>query len=252
MSVANARREYRTWMIDSRRWDNYRPRSGDIIVATYPKCGTTWMKQIVSLLIFQSPEPRNISEIGPWIDCRISPPVEILFAALDAQMHRRFLKAHLPYDGLPSFEEVRYIHVARDGRDACLSYHNQITRFRPEARAALDRIGLEDEALRRPYPQIPDHAAEYFRLWMREGIGGAADGTPFLSYFDLERTYWAARRRSNVLMVLATSRPIWPARCAAWRTSLVLMLSKRPSPNWSRRQLSTKCAVLAVHSCPGF
>ena len=28
---------YRTWMADSRRWDAYRPRAGDIIVATYPQ-----------------------------------------------------------------------------------------------------------------------------------------------------------------------------------------------------------------------
>lgn len=201
MSVVNARREYRTWMIDSRRWDNYRPRPGDIIVATYPKCGTTWMQQIVSLLIFQSPEPRNIGEVAPWIDRRISPPVETLFAALDAQTHRRFLKAHLPFDGLPKFDAVRYIHVARDGRDACLSYHNQITRFRPEVRAALDQIGMEDETLRRPYPQIPEDAADYFRTWVSEGIGKVADGIPFLSYFGLEQTYWAARRRTNVLMV---------------------------------------------------
>ena len=201
MSTTSTPQVYRTWMIDSRRWDGYRPRAGDIIVATYPKCGTTWMQQIVSLLIFQSTEPRDIGETAPWIDRRVAPPVEALFAALDAQTHRRFLKSHLPFDGLPSFDAVRYIHVARDGRDACLSYHNQITRFRPEVRAELDRIGIADETLRRPYPHIPVHAADYFRMWLSEGVGRGKDGTPNLSYFDLERTYWAARRKPNLLMV---------------------------------------------------
>src|SRR5262249_58154642 len=57
MQCEPARQVYRTWMIDSRRWSAYRPRSGDVIIATYPKCGTTWMQRIVGLLIFQSPEP---------------------------------------------------------------------------------------------------------------------------------------------------------------------------------------------------
>ena len=159
------------------------------------------MQQIVSLLIFQSPEPRDLGEIGAWIDRRISPPAENLFATLDAQTHRRFMKAHLPFDGLPIHDEVKYIHVARDGRDSCISYHNQITRFKPEVRAALDEAGLSDETLRRPYPTFPESVSEYFRTWMSEGVGGASDGTPFLSYFDLEKTYWRERRRGNLLMV---------------------------------------------------
>jgi aryl sulfotransferase len=201
MSVKDERSIYRTWMVDSRRWDGYRPRAGDIIVATYPKCGTTWVQQIVTLLIFQSPEPRPISDIAPWIDRRLGGPPEPLFATIDAQTHRRSLKTHLPFDGLPIHDEVKYIHVARDGRDACISYHNQITRFKPEVRAALDEAGLTDETLRRPYPTFPESAGEYFRMWMSEGVGGASDGTPFLSYFDLEKTYWRERRRKNLLMM---------------------------------------------------
>jgi len=41
MLIQPALREYRTWSIDSRRWEHYRPRPGDIVIATYPKCGTT-------------------------------------------------------------------------------------------------------------------------------------------------------------------------------------------------------------------
>jgi hypothetical protein len=40
----------RNWIMDSRRWDGYKPREGDVIIATPPKVGTTWMQQIVSLL----------------------------------------------------------------------------------------------------------------------------------------------------------------------------------------------------------
>src|ERR1043166_8841424 len=65
-----APKHYLTWTTDSTRWAHYTPRDGDVIIGTAWKCGTTWTQQIVSLLIFQSPEPRPILEISPWIDCR--------------------------------------------------------------------------------------------------------------------------------------------------------------------------------------
>lgn len=63
MLARPATREYRTWILDSRRWQRYRPRADDIIIATYPKCGTTWMQRIVGLLVFQTPEAKPIMEI---------------------------------------------------------------------------------------------------------------------------------------------------------------------------------------------
>ena len=201
MPETRARAAYRTWMVDSRRWDAYRPRAGDIVVATYPKCGTTWMQQIVNLLIFQTPDPRDLGEISPWIDRRVGTPLEAVLSRLDAQAHQRSMKSHLPFDALPIFDEVRYIHVARDGRDACMSYHNQITRFKPEMIEALSKSGLEDETIGKPYPTIPADVTAYFRMWLTEGLGGATDGMPFVSYFDLEKTYWTERHRPNLLMV---------------------------------------------------
>ena len=72
MLVRHALKEYRTWSADSRRWLAYQPRAGDIVVATYPKCGTTWMQRIVNLLIFQSAEPQPVSKLSPWYDMRIA------------------------------------------------------------------------------------------------------------------------------------------------------------------------------------
>ena len=58
--IRPALREYRTWTTDSRRWNHYQPRRDDIVIATYPKCGTTWMQQIVSSLVFQDAAPRSL------------------------------------------------------------------------------------------------------------------------------------------------------------------------------------------------
>lgn len=202
MLIRHAQREYRTWSIDSRRWDDYRPRPDDIVIATSPKCGTTWTQQIVSSLVFQDATPRPISTVSLWPDTRFRLSAEDLRAAMEAQTHRRFLKTHVPIDGLPLYSEVRYIHVARDGRDAVLAMHNHYGGFTEPHLRLLDRIGLEDPCIGRPYPRLPQDPAEYFRLWLSEPVvAGQSDGLPSPSFFDLEVSYWAERRRPNVLLV---------------------------------------------------
>src|SRR5215467_14216172 len=114
---------------DSRVWERWRPRSDDIIIATYAKCGTTWMQRIVCMLVFQSAEAKPLHEVSPWFEMRPGPPLEKRFADAEAQTHRRFLKTHLPHDALPIHDGVKFIHVARDGRDAALSFHNHLFNF---------------------------------------------------------------------------------------------------------------------------
>jgi aryl sulfotransferase len=193
-------REVRTWAFDSRRWAGYRPRPDDVIVATYPKCGTTWMQRILGMLVLQSPEPRPISEVSTWIDARFREPAEAVLARMAAQAHRRILKSHLPADALPLYEGVRIVHVARDERVACLSFHNHSLAFKPATLAVFDRIGLEDPRIRRPYPRPDPDVRAFFREW----VGTRADSgqaTPSLDFFAFQASWWAERARPNVLMV---------------------------------------------------
>jgi aryl sulfotransferase len=189
---------YKTWGTDSTRWAYYQPRDEDIVIATYPKCGTTWMQQIVSLLIFQSPEPRSVLEISPWIDCRFRYSVEEMAEIIEGQPHRRFFKSHLPFDGLPQYDQVRYIHVARDGRDACMSFFNHCSAFTPLAYEVFDGVAEELG----PMPRVPVDPRTFWRNWCTRGVvPGATDGYPDLSFFDLEATYWQARHSNNLLLV---------------------------------------------------
>jgi aryl sulfotransferase len=125
-------RRVRNIIMDSHRWDGHEPRTGDVIVATYPKCGTTWTQRIVALLIHQSPAPRDIMGEAPWLDATIFNPAAEMLATLKAQTHRRSVKTHLPLDAFPVFEGVKVIHTVRDGRDACVSMHNHQLGIRPE------------------------------------------------------------------------------------------------------------------------
>lgn len=191
----------RVWQFDSRRWDRFVPRPDDIVISTYPKCGTTWMQRIVSMLVFQSAEPLPLMDVSIWVDGRYL-PIERVLEALEAQSHRRFIKAHQPHDALPIHEKVRYIHVARDGRDSALSYHHHLLQLRDEVIERFSNAGMADETLGRPFPPTPADPAAYFHRWITEGVDpDAADGMPLPSYFEFEKSWWAARDQENVLLV---------------------------------------------------
>jgi aryl sulfotransferase len=202
MRAQGSLREYRTWSVDSRRWQAFLPRPDDVIIVTYPKCGTTWMQRIVSLLVFQTTEPRPIAEISAWIEQRFMQPIEETIARIEAQPHRRFLKSHLPADGLPLFGNVKYIHVGRDGRDACMSFHNHVAGFVDMALERLSKAGMDDPAVGRPYPPPLADPAEFFHRWLSEGaVAGHEDGLPNLSFFQFEQSWWNVRGQTNTLLV---------------------------------------------------
>ena len=195
-----ATRQIRDWVADSAHWDRYRPRLGDVIIATAPKVGTTWMQQIVRLLIFQDPAPTSIKDLSPWLEARFQIPIDVAIPMLEAQTHRRFLKSHLPFDALPLYDEVFYIHVARDPRDAAMSFSNHYNSFTPAALAKFDEIGTADETIGRPYPRAPSDARGFFLEWLsRKGGDGATASAA--RFFETERTYWSERMRPNLLLV---------------------------------------------------
>ena len=192
---------------DSRRWDAFQPRDGDIVIATFAKCGTTWTQRIVDLLVFQSPDVRQFGETSPWLDATIFNPLEADLATLEAQTHRRYIKSHLPFDALPVWDTVKYIHVGRDGRDARLSWQNHEQGFRPEfmARIASNAMALaaqQGAAPAGPPPAPPEDPREYLLQWL-DGLEVtlAAPGGATSTFFGFEATYWRERHRPNLLLV---------------------------------------------------
>jgi aryl sulfotransferase len=195
-------RRVSTATIDSTRWTSFAPRPGDIVIATYPKSGTTWTQRIVDLLIFQDATPRAFGKASIWLDSRFAAPVGEALAALEAQTHRRFIKSHLPFDALPIYDEVKYIHVARDGRDAFLSLHNHLRGMTPAMKAGIAAAAAaEPGAARLPRPETPEDPRMFFQQWIAAEEGDCeAEPAGDVSYFDFEASFWRERRRENLLL----------------------------------------------------
>jgi aryl sulfotransferase len=183
---------------DSRRWDAYRPSSGDVIISTASKSGTTWMQRILSLLVFGSGDlPDALLRVSPCLDQWFQGDLDEEIARLEAQDHRRFLKSHVPLDGLPYFPEVRYINVGRDTRDVFMSAWNHYGSYTD---VMLNRLsqGPTGEAL----PPCPQDVREYWRLWMTKGSYPWEEmGYPFGSPHAHAESFWVHRHLPNILMV---------------------------------------------------
>jgi hypothetical protein len=163
-------RRYEGTVYDSSRWDGFELRPGDIIISTPPKCGTTWMQMVCALLILQEPElPLPLDRLSPWIDMVTRARKEV-FADLEAQTHRRFIKTHTPLDGLPDDPTVTYICVGRDPRDVALSMDHHIDNmdigaFLDARKRAAAIDGIELGPLPPPRPR-PDGERDRFWQWV--------------------------------------------------------------------------------------
>ena len=159
-----------------------------------------WIVSLVGMLLRQSPAPFPVQDEQPWLDARFA-PIEFVLEQLQAQPGRRSIKTHLPLDAMPLFDDMRYIHVARDPRDACMSFHNHVIGYTAQMRAMLDGYGMEDDTIGRPYPFPPSDPRDFFRCFMREPQFAPFHDFTIAEYCELERSYWAARHMPNVLMV---------------------------------------------------
>ena len=132
-------RTYQNHHLDSTRWEIYRPREGDIIVTTSYKSGTTWTQQILHQLLHGHEDPvPDMRELSPWVDARfMGTTKEQMGEMLEGISSRRFIKSHLPLDGLPYHAEAQYLIVARDTRDVFMSLLNHYSSYTDIAMAAI-------------------------------------------------------------------------------------------------------------------
>ena len=184
-------RELESNHFDSTVWNDFPFRDDDIIIATYAKTGTTWVQQILSQLIFNGEEGLPVADMSPWLDLRI-PPNEVKLAAVAEQTHRRFLKTHLPVDALVFSPDVKYIYIARDGRDIVWSLYNHHSAANDLWYQALNESpGLVGPPIDRPVDSI----VQYYHEWLDQ------DGYPFWSFWENIQTWWEIRDLPNVMLI---------------------------------------------------
>jgi hypothetical protein len=189
---------YHDFVQDSARWEGFDLRDDDIVIATPPKCGTTWTQRLCSLVLGVEPSAdRPLAIISPWLDM-LTRPLDDVVADLDAQQHRRFIKTHTPMDGLPFDDRVTYLAVGRDPRDAAISWAHHLDNMVIDTfiNVRIGAVGMDDLAEVMPDgppDPPPDDPAERFRRWVDdEGGGGLRRLVHHLA------TFWEIRDRPNV------------------------------------------------------
>uniref|UniRef100_A0A3Q3ME11 Sulfotransferase n=1 Tax=Mastacembelus armatus TaxID=205130 RepID=A0A3Q3ME11_9TELE len=109
---------------------NFQARPDDILIATYPKAGTTWVSYILDLLYFGQMAPEHqtsipIYERVPFLELSESIGNSGTELANNLPTSPRLIKTHLPVQLVPkSFWEqnCRMVYVARNAKDNMVSF----------------------------------------------------------------------------------------------------------------------------------
>jgi len=198
MKKPEVTRVYRNHHLDSTRWAAYQPRDGDIIVTTSYKAGTTFTQCILASMICGEVESlRKVEdEISPWIDARPVPiSLDEMYAMIEAQTHQRFLKSHLALDGLPYFDNVHYLVVARDPRDVFMSFANHYGNYTDFAYSQFNDADLPGD----PLPRAEQDIRLLWKNWITRGwFEWESEGYPFWGNLHHTQSYWNFRHLPNL------------------------------------------------------
>ena len=150
----------------------YRAAPGDVFVASYPKCGTTWTQYIVYLL---ENDGRPLAP-NQRLDIEFPHLEEVGEEAVRALREPRLIKTHLQLVRTPWSSQAKYLYVARNPFDCAVSFYHHTRGFV------------------RHYDFAEGSWDTFFECFMR----GEVD---FGDYFDHLDSWWPQRSEPNVLFL---------------------------------------------------
>ncbi|KAF8679344.1 hypothetical protein HU200_046128 [Digitaria exilis] len=178
----------------------FSPRRDDVVLASYPKCGTTWLKALAFAVAARGAHPPaagdhplrrlNPHDCIPFID-------EIFAGGEEAKLHAlpspRLMNTHLPYTLLPDSvvtggSSCRVVYVCRDPKDMVVSLWHFLRRAEPELSFAETFESVCDGTV--AVGPVWDHVLSYWRASV-----ACPDRVLFLKYEDLLLDTGAGVRR---------------------------------------------------------
>ena len=174
--------------LSPQRWEELRTfplRLGDVFIVTYPKSGTTWTQQVVRLLRSGGKEDGQLLDRAvPWLELQGSRQADRMKYDIDIDALRspRAFKSHFLYKmvpgGLPHTTCARYIYVARNPKDVCVSlwYHYKRQGSKANLNKYISRF-LQGKVL---YGSWFDHVLEWWKHRNETNV-------LFLKYEDMKK-----------------------------------------------------------------
>lgn len=232
MDIRRPTKPFITPIEDSRRWASVRLWPDDIIIATPPKCGTTWTQGIVRSLLWPNGDaPGSRAELSPWVDMKLGSLPEVV-ERLESATHRRFIKTHSPADAIPLADGIRYVTVYRDPADALVSWGNHRARMKPEIVRELNRLNADQGLDVLPETFTGDYD-ELFGEW-------AAYCSPARHL----ATFWPLRDHDNVMLMHYTE--LWSDLESAMRRIARFLDIEVPASAWPG--VIERCGMEAMRS----
>ncbi|XP_062859336.1 sulfotransferase 1B1-like [Trichomycterus rosablanca] len=170
----------RSWIANS--WSlisAFQPDPSDLLIATYPKAGTTWTQEIVDLLLHdgdaevckRAPTDARI----PFLESQYPPPIPSGLDRLKTMKPPRVIKTHLPIQLVPKGfweNKCKVIYVARSAKDNLVSYYHF-------------------DLMNQIHPE-PGPWDQYIHKFMRGKL-------PWGSWYDHVKGYWREKENRNIL-----------------------------------------------------
>ncbi|XP_054928380.1 sulfotransferase ssu-1-like [Dermacentor andersoni] len=149
----------------------YKPLDGDVILATYPKCGSNWTQFIIWNILTRGKQPHGVGELG-----LLSPFIEV--AGAEVAAHPATIGpivTHLPYSVLKPVDHAKYVYVARNPYDCAVSMYHFVKGLTP---ATYTDVSFE----------------KFLSLFLTGKVF-------YGDYFDHVLPWYENRHKSNVLFV---------------------------------------------------